>query len=149
MSRCRWVIVFSLSRARLGRVLKKNIDIMRKTLITLIASLSVLLCTAPVLSAQKDTLRVSTLFTSHIIFSSDITYANRSNDTVLRSMIVEQNRNMIAVRANAPFTEPCSISALESNGRMWTFIVVYEKNPSNLIVDTRHRKRSRPISRRH
>lgn len=110
---------------------------MRKTLITLIASLSVLLCTAPVLSAQKDTLRVSTLFTSHIIFSSDITYANRSNDTVLRSMIVEQNRNMIAVRANAPFTEPCSISALESNGRMWTFIVVYDKNPSNLIVDTR------------
>lgn len=110
---------------------------MRKTSVITLAALAVLLCAAQPAVAQKDTLKVSTLFTSHIIFSSDVTYADRSNSESIRSKIVEQNRNMIAVRAARPFTEPCSVSALESNGRMWTFIVTYEENPDNLIVDTR------------
>lgn len=88
-------------------------------------------------SAQADTIKVSTLFTTHVIFASDITYADRSSDTALASKIVVQNKNMIAVKARVPFDKPCSISALESSGRMWTFIVVYDEHPSRLIVDTR------------
>lgn len=110
---------------------------MRKTSTILLTAVAVLFCAMQPARAQKDTLQVSTLFTSHIIFSSDVTYADRSNSESIRSKIVEQNRNMIAVRAARPFTEPCSVSALESNGRMWTFIVVYKENPDVLIVDTR------------
>lgn len=87
--------------------------------------------------AKVDTLYVSHLFTSHVIFSTDVTYADMSNSRVIGVRIVEQNKNMIAIKARAPFDEACSVSALESNGNMHTFIVVYLENPSNLIVDMR------------
>ena len=88
-------------------------------------------------SAQSDTLRVSAHFTSHVIFSTDVTYADMSNSRSIAAKVIEQNKNMIAVKAREPFTEPCSISALESNGRMWTFVVVFDDSPAKLIVDTR------------
>ena len=92
-------------------------------------------------AAQQDTLQVSSRYTSHVIFSTDVTYADMSNSQVITAKVVEQNKNMIAVRARSVFSEPCSISALESNGRMWTFIVVYRDSPDELIVDTREQRR--------
>lgn len=99
----------------------------------------VLLGLVPALAAnaQADTLRVSSLFTTHVIFSSDVTYADLSNSRTIAAKIVEQNKNMIALKAKEAFTDPCSVSALESNGRMWTFIVVFDENPDELIIDTR------------
>lgn len=87
--------------------------------------------------AQKDTLRVSSLYTSHVIFSTDVTYADLSNSRTIAAKVIDQNKNMIALKAKEPFTESCSVSALESNGKMWTFIVVYDESPKNLIIDTR------------
>lgn len=87
--------------------------------------------------AQTDTLRISTSYTTHVIFSTDLTYADLSNNRVVAAKIVEQNKNMLAVKAREPFREPTSVSALESNGRMHTWIVVYDPSPSELIVDTR------------
>jgi hypothetical protein len=109
---------------------------MRKTVIT--AAVSLLFSVAA--SAQSDTLRVSARYTSHVIFSTDITYADKSDGGSIAAKVVEQNKNMIALKARGPFTEPCSVSALESNGRMWTFIVVYDDSPENLIVDTRRKE---------
>ena len=68
------------------------------------------------------------------------TYADMSNSRSIAAKVIEQNKNMIAVKAREPFTEPCSISALESNGRMWTFVVIFDDSPSVLIVDTRERE---------
>jgi hypothetical protein len=107
---------------------------MRKTAIITIA-LALLSSAAAI--AQNDTLRVSARYTTHVIFSTDITYADKSDGGTIAAKVVEQNKNMIALKARAPFTEPCSVSALESNGRMWTFIVVYDDSPESLIVDTR------------
>ena len=107
---------------------------MRKTVIITIA-LALLSSAAAI--AQSDTLRVSARYTTHVIFSTDITYADKSDGGTIAAKVVEQNKNMIALKARAPFTEPCSVSALESNGRMWTFIVVYDDSPERLIVDTR------------
>lgn len=87
--------------------------------------------------AQQDTLRVSTRFTTHVIFSTDITYADMSDSRSIAAKVVEQNKNMIALKARGTFGEPCSVSALESNGKMWTFIVVHDDTPKSLIVDTR------------
>ena len=109
---------------------------MRKTVIT--AAVSLLISVAA--SAQSDTLRVSARYTSHVIFSTDITYADKSDGGSIAAKVVEQNKNMIALKARGPFTEPCSVSALESNGRMWTFIVVYDDSPERLIVDTRRKE---------
>ena len=88
-------------------------------------------------SANVDTLRLSSSYTTHIIFSTDLTYADLSNTQSVAAKIVEQNKNMLAVKARGPFQEPTSVSALESNGRMHTWIVVYDASPAELIVDTR------------
>ena len=87
--------------------------------------------------AQIDTLRISEAYTTHLIFSSDITYADLSNPADVIAKVIEQNRNMLAMRARYPFTGSSSVSALESNGQMHTFIVAYENSPEKLIVDLR------------
>lgn len=89
------------------------------------------------LNAQTDTLRLSSSYTTHVIFTTDITYADLSNSRVVAAKIVEQNRNMLALKAKMPFDEPTSVSALESNGRMHTYIVVYDPSPEELVIDTR------------
>lgn len=105
---------------------------MKKTVLLIISLLWAMLA-----HAQQDTLRVSTRFTTHVIFSTDITYADMSDSRSIAAKVVEQNKNMIALKARDAFGEPCSVSALESNGKMWTFIVVHDDTPKILIVDTR------------
>ena len=93
-------------------------------------------CSA-VAQPKADTLRVSDLFTTHIIFNTDLIYADLSNSQAMAAKILEQSKNIMALKARAAFTEPLSVSALESNGEMQTFIVLFEKNPSTLVYDTR------------
>ena len=88
-------------------------------------------------SAKVDTLRLSSSYTTHIIFATDVTYADLSNNRLVAAKIVEQNKNMLAVKARCSFTESTSISALESNGRMHTWIVQFDPSPADLIIDTR------------
>ena len=102
-------------------------------LITLI--IATLYCLAA--NAQTDTLKISTAYTTHIIFSTDITYADLSNNRIVAAKIVEHNRNILAVKAKCSFEETTSISALEANGTMHTYIVGYEESPQSLIVDER------------
>lgn len=90
-----------------------------------------------VAQAKLDTLRISARYTTHVIFSTDLTYADLSNSTYVAGKIIEQNKNMLALKAREPFTGSCSVSALESNGTMHTFIIVYEEHPEDLVIDTR------------
>ena len=90
------------------------------------------------LSAQRtDTLVVSDLYVSHIIFPSDISYYTWSGDENIKVRLVGENSNIIAMKANTPFDIPCSVSCLESSGTMHTFIIRYTRNPSVLIYDRR------------
>ena len=84
-----------------------------------------------------DTIRVSTLYTSHIVFATDLVYGDLSNQTDVAAKIIEQNKNMMAVKARQPFGTTASVTAMESNGSLHTFIVAYDEHPSELIVDTR------------
>lgn len=87
--------------------------------------------------ASVDTLRLSAAYTTHIIFATDVTYADLSNSKVVAARVVEQNKNMLAVKARCEFQGSVSISALESNGTMHTWIVLYDPSPEELIIDTR------------
>jgi hypothetical protein len=102
----------------------------------LVALFAMLLCSMGAF-AQTDTLWISTSYTTHIIFSTDITYADLSNNRIVAAKIVEQNRNILAVKARCPFEESTSISALEANGTMHTYIVRYDENPSTLIINNK------------
>lgn len=87
--------------------------------------------------AQKDTLRLSSLFTTHLIFSTDVVYADNSNPKTVAARPIEKNMNVIALKAREPFDTPSSVSVLESGGRMWTYIVVFDDHPDELIIDMR------------
>lgn len=100
------------------------------------------LALAPAAAAQRaDTLRVSDLFTTHVIFSTDLIYADLSNSTACAAKILEQSKNMMALKARSPFLAPLSVSALESNGAMHTYIVVFNQAPEALVYDMRREDR--------
>ena len=84
-----------------------------------------------------DTLYLSTEYTTHIIFSSDISYANLSNTEDIAGQIVETAKNKLALKATTPFTSSASLSVEESGGKFRTFILKYATRPRFLIVDTR------------
>ena len=86
---------------------------------------------------SADTLRVSDIFTTHIIFNTDLIYADLSNSQACAAKILEQSKNMMALKARSPFSIPLSVSALESNGAMHTYIVIFDEHPENLVYDMR------------
>lgn len=102
-------------------------------------TISILLFSSGMASASErsDTLRVSDLFTTHIIFTTDLIYADLSNSQVMAAKILEQSRNMMALKARMPFGSPLSVSALESNGTMHTYVVLYDPHPESLVYDMR------------
>ena len=105
---------------------------MRRIILVIISVLSTSLS-----FAQIDTLQISSAYTTHLIFSSDIIYADLSNPIDVVAKIIEQNRNLLAVKARNQFENSTSISALESNGNMHTFIVRYNQYPTQLVIDMR------------
>lgn len=86
--------------------------------------------------AQNDTIRISTLSTTHIMFESDLTYVDISNK-VIAAKIIDSNKSVLAIKAREAFEFKTSVSALESNGTMHTFIVCYDESPDRLILDYR------------
>ena len=86
---------------------------------------------------RTDTLGVSDQYTTHVIFNTDLIYADLSNSQAMAAKILEQSKNMMALKARSEFSAPLSVSALESNGSMHTYIVLFEKEPSRLVYDMR------------
>ena len=83
-----------------------------------------------------DTVYISTLSTTHIRFSSELKYVDLSNK-VLSARIVEGSKDIVAVKAKEAFEFTTTMSCLEADGRLHTFIVVYDESPEVLIVDMR------------
>lgn len=101
---------------------------------------ALLLLAAAAAHAQVDTVYISTLYTTHIVFATDLTYADLSNQRDIAGKIVEQNKNMLAIKARNTFSTTASVTALESNGNIHTFILANDENTKHLIVDTRTSK---------
>lgn len=115
---------------------------MRKTLATIAAALLPLLIQA---QQRPDTLKISTLYTTHVVFTTEVTYADLSNTAIVAAKKVEQNTNMLAIKAREPFTTTASVTALEANGSIHTFILAYDEHPDMLIIDTRTPATEQPV----
>lgn len=85
--------------------------------------------------AQADTLRLSSSFTTHVIFPTDLAYVDLSDTYLVAAMIVEQSKNVLALKACQPFSGATSVTAIESNRQIHPFIVVYDPAPKDLVVD--------------
>ena len=87
-------------------------------------------------ASSVDTVYISTMSTTHIRFSSELKYVDLSNK-VLSARIVEGSKDIVAVKAKEAFEFTTTMSCLEADGRLHTFIVAYGESPEVLIVDMR------------
>ena len=88
------------------------------------------------MASTIDTVYISTMSTTHIRFSSELKYVDLSNK-VLSARIVEGGKDIVAVKAKEAFDFTTTMSCLEADGRLHTFIVAYDERPDVLIVDMR------------
>ena len=88
------------------------------------------------MASTVDTVYISTMSTTHIRFSSELKYVDLSNK-VLSARIVEGSKDIVAVKAKEAFEFTTTMSCLEADGRLHTFIVAYDESPKVLIVDMR------------
>ena len=87
-------------------------------------------------ASSIDTVYISTMSTTHIRFSSELKYVDLSNK-LLSARIVDGSKDIVAVKAKEAFEFTTTISCLEADGRLHTFIVAYDASPEVLIVDMR------------
>ncbi len=87
-------------------------------------------------SAQNDTIHISMSQTVHLRFTSELKYVNLGNRSMV-AKIAEGSKDILAIKARESFDVCSSVSCLEANGRMHTFIVAYNEYPQKLLIDTR------------
>lgn len=100
-------------------------------------SAAALLCTNNA-AAQVDTVAISDIFTTHLLFPTDIIYADLSNKRDIDGIVVEASKDVIALQAKRPFTATCNVTAMESSGTIRTYILRYDAHPRSLVVDEKH-----------
>ena len=108
-----------------------RINIMKRIVITAAAIIAAALSAN---AQQVDTIKISNIATTHIRFSSEIKYVDLSNK-VLAAKIVEGSRDIIALKAKEPFYFITTMSCLEANGAMHTYLVQFEEYPKQLVIE--------------
>lgn len=106
---------------------------MRRLILTLALGWA---CSGIGLAQAPDTLFISTSQVVHLRFSSELKYVNLGSRDIV-AKIVDGSKDFVAVKAREPFNLTTSISCLETNGTMHTFLVAYREHPSKLDIDTR------------
>lgn len=82
--------------------------------------------------AQHDTLQVSVSGTTHMMFAEELVYVDISSK-LIAAKIVDGNKKVLAIKAKEEFSGTTTVSALESNGSLHTYIVAYDPHPETFI----------------
>ena len=90
----------------------------------------------------QQTIEIGLLTTTHVLFTSDLTYVDISSPDKIVAKVVDASKNMLAIKAKDEFAFTTTVSALEANGTMHTFYVKYNPNPAQLLIDTRVQNQS-------
>ena len=93
-------------------------------------------CSGIGLAQAPDTLFISASQVVHLRFASELKYVNLGSRDIV-AKIVDGSKDFVAVKAREPFAHTTSISCLEANGTMHTFLVAYREHPQRLDIDTR------------
>ena len=95
-----------------------------------------LLWSGVAIAQAPDTLFISGSQTVHLRFASELKYVGLGSREIV-AKIVEGSKDFVAVKARSAFEGVTSMSCLESNGAMHSFLVAYREEPGRLEVDTR------------
>ena len=109
-----------------------------KRIATLLAALLAFVLNA----GAQPTIEIGLLTTTHVLFTSDLTYVDISSPEYIKASVVNASKNMLAIKAKTEFAFTTTVSALEANGTMHTFYVRYTPDPSVLLIDTRTQSQS-------
>lgn len=110
---------------------------MKKRIISVLASLLCVI-SAYAQGSPVDTVWISSRYTTHILFPTDLIYADLSNKEDIDALKVGKNEDVLAIKARGPFDKPCNITAMESSGVIRTYILMYKEYPETLIIDEKH-----------
>lgn len=94
-------------------------------------------CSAQGQGQKIRTIEIGMLSTTHLLFTSDLTYVDVSSPECIAAKVVDASKNMLAIKARKEFAFVTTISALEANGTMHTFYVEFNSTPRELVIDTR------------
>ena len=106
----------------------------------IIAAVAAILAAFPMDAMENgvDTVWVSSKYTTHILLPTDLIYADLSNKEDLIAGYSEQSKNLVGVIAKGPFTKPCNLTLMESNGMIRSYILLYRENPETLVIDEKN-----------
>lgn len=107
-----------------------------KKIAFIVAALTGWLCSGIASAQAPDTLFITTTQVVHLRFASELKYVNLGSRDII-AKIVDGSKDFVAVKAREPFNTVTSMSCLESNGAMHTFLVAFREHPSRLDIDTR------------
>lgn len=86
-----------------------------------------------------DTIEVSSIYDSHMVYSTDIKHAHVSDPGNITSMVIQQSPNILAIKARNAFAPATSsVTVLEAEGRIHTYIVRFNDHPATLIMNFQH-----------
>ena len=88
-------------------------------------------------SSEVKTIEIGLLSTTHVIFTSDLTYVDISRQEWVAYKSVPASKNVLALKAKVEFDQVTTITVLEANGTIHTFQVKYNAYPEQLLFDTR------------
>lgn len=112
---------------------------MRRLILTLLAALVSISA-----FSQADTLYLSDIYTTHIRYSTEIVYVDIASTDLVVAKQVEQNKNILAIRARVPFPGCSSFTVIEANEAIHTYIVCYRKSPKDLVIEAGRKNASLP-----
>lgn len=110
---------------------------MTKRIISAVAALLSLIAASAQTTPMDKVIYISDQYTTHFLFSTDVKYADISNSTDIAVKVVEQYKNMVALKARGPFESSASLTVLESNGMAHVYILKYEREVRQLLWDVR------------
>lgn len=104
----------------------------RKILIAAVVSFAALPLTAQI---KKDTIEVTTLYTTYIRFPIELLTAERSDNENIMGEIVPESKNIVRLRASRPFTRTSNITVIDSKGFLHTYYIKYCEHPATTYYD--------------
>lgn len=85
---------------------------------------------------KPEIIKISSIYDSHMVYSTDIKHAHVSDPSCVTSMVLQQSPNILAIKARTNFGQKTSsVTILESEGYIHTYIAEYEEHPSDLIMN--------------
>ena len=85
--------------------------------------------------AQKDTIEVSTLYTTYIRFPIELLTAERSDVENTIGEIVPESKNIVRLRATRAFTRTSNLTVIDSKGYLHTYYIKYREHPERTYYD--------------